>query len=54
LLEDSSLAGFEQRVEPADDHHGEDDVAIFAAHINVAKDIVGDAPNEVGDPIKLG
>ena len=38
----------------ADDNHRQNDVSVFAAHINVTEDIVSDAPNKVGDPIKLG
>jgi hypothetical protein len=31
--------------------HGQDDVAVLAAHIQVPQGIVGDAPDEVCDPI---
>ncbi len=47
------LGGLEHGVETAQHGHGQDDVAILAAHVQVAQDIVGDAPDEVGDPVEL-
>ena len=40
---------FQDGVEAADDGHGQDDVAVFAAHVDVAQHVVGDAPDEVAD-----
>ena len=34
-------------VEAADDGHGQDDVAVLAAHVDVAQDVVRDAPKTV-------
>ena len=33
--------------------HGEGDVTVLPANVQVAEDIVGDAPDKVGDPIQL-
>ena len=41
-------------VQAAQDGHRENDIAIFAADINVAQNIVSDVPDEVGDPVQLG
>ena len=51
--EDGGLGGFQHGVQAADDHHGEDDVAVLAAHIDVPEDVIGDAPDEVRDPAEL-
>ena len=53
-VEDGLLGGFEDRVETAEDGHGEDDVAVLAADVDVAEDIVRDAPDVVGDPVEVG
>ena len=53
-VEDGLLGGFEDRVEAAEDGHGEDDVAVLAADVDIAEDIVGDAPDVVGDPVEVG
>ena len=41
-------------IETAEDGHRQDDIAVFAADEDVAQGVVGDAPDEVGDPVKLG
>ena len=39
---------------PAPQHgHRQDHIAVLAAHIKVAEDIVGDAPDVVRDPVEL-
>ena len=53
-VEDGLLGGFEDRVEAAENGHGEDDVAVLAADVDVAEDIVRDAPDVVGDPVEVG
>ena len=53
-VEDGPLGGFEDGVEAAQNGHGEDDVAVLAADVDVAEDIVGDAPDVVGDPVEVG
>ena len=47
------LGRLEHRVEPAQDGHRQDHVAVFAAHVEVAKDVVGDAPDEARDAVEL-
>ena len=47
--EHAFFRAFEHGVETAYDGHGQDDVAILAAHIDVAQAVVGDAPDEVDD-----
>ena len=46
FLEHGLLGRFEQSVEAAQDHHGKDDITVFATDIHVAKAVVCDAPNE--------
>ena len=53
-VQDGLLGGFEDRVEAPQDGHGEDDVAVLAADVDVAEDIVRDAPDVVGDPVEVG
>lgn len=45
-----AFGGFEHGVEAAEDRHGQDDVAVLAANVEVAEHVVGDAPDEVRDP----
>ena len=45
----SFLVGSSTAFEASNDGHGEDDVAVLAAHVDIAQDIVGDAPYEVAD-----
>ena len=53
-VEDGLLSGFEDCVEAPQDGHGEDDVAVLAADVDIAEDIVRDAPDVVGDPVEVG
>ncbi len=48
------LGRLEQGVEAPQHRHGQDDVAVLAADIQVAQHVVGDAPDEVDDPAQLG
>ncbi len=52
LGQDLTLCRLEHRVQTPDHGHGQDDVTVLAAHVNVAQDIVGDAPDKVGDPVE--
>ena len=47
------LVGSSTRVEAAQHGHRQDHVAVLAADVEVAQHIVGDAPDEVGDPVQL-
>ena len=52
-VEHCLLVRLQNRVQPPQDHHGENDIPILAADIEIAKNIVGDSPDEVGDPVEL-
>jgi hypothetical protein len=52
-VEDRLFGRFENRVEATKDGHRQDDVAVLPANIQVAEDIVRNAPDEVGDPVQL-
>ena len=53
-VEDVLLAVLQHRVQPAQHGHRQDDVAVLAAHVQVAQDVVGDAPDVVRDPVQIG
>jgi hypothetical protein len=53
-LEHGVLALLQKDVEPADDDHREDYVAVFAADVVVAEHVVRDSPDEVDDLVVLG
>ena len=52
-VQDGLPFGLQQRVQTANHRHRENDISIFATDIHVPKDVVGNAPDEVGDPGKL-
>ena len=52
-LEHALLAVLQDRVQPAQHGHRQDDVAVLAAHVEVAQDVVGDAPDVVRDPVQV-
>ena len=52
-LQDRLLAVLEHRVESAQHRHRQDHVAVLAAHVQVAQDVVGDAPDVVRDPVEV-
>ena len=52
-FEHSLLGRLQHGVEAAENGHRQDDVAVFAAHEDVAEGVIGDAPDEVGDPVEL-
>ena len=43
------LRRLQHRIQPADDRHGQDDVAVLAPHVDVAQHVVRDAPDEAAD-----
>jgi hypothetical protein len=47
------LGGFEHGIQPAQHGHRQDHVAILAAHVQIPQHVVGNAPDEVGDPGKV-
>src|SRR6185437_162443 len=49
LREDLGLRRLEHGVEAAQDGHRQDDVAVLAAHVEVAEHVIGDAPDEADD-----
>lgn len=52
-VEDGLLRRLQHCVEPAQNRHRQDHVAVLAADVEVPKNIVSDAPGEVGDPAQL-
>jgi hypothetical protein len=44
--QDSGAGGFKHRVQPPDDCHGQDDVAVLSAIVDMMEHVVGDAPDE--------
>ena len=52
-FEHGLLGRLQHGIEPAQHGHRQDDIAVFAADIDVAEDIVGDVPDEVGDRVEL-
>jgi hypothetical protein len=53
-LQHGLLGRLEHCVEAAQDGHRQDDIAVSAADVNVAEDVVGDVPDEVGEAVELG
>ena len=53
-VEHRLLGVLEHRVQPAQDGHRQDDVAVLAADVQIAQDIVGDAPDVVRNPVQVG
>ena len=54
MSRDGLLAVFEHGVEPTQDSHGEDDIAVLPADVDIPEHVVGNAPNVVGDPSQVG
>ncbi len=52
-FEHGLFGGFELGIQPPQHGHGQDHIAVFAPHIEVAQHIVGDAPDEVRDPVQV-
>ena len=53
-IADVLLGALEHCVEAAKHDHRQDDVAVLATDVQVPEHVVGDAPDEVGDPAELG
>ena len=53
FFQDGSLGGFKQGVEAPKDNHRQDDIAVFTPDEDIAQGVVGDGPDEVGDPVEL-
>ena len=47
------LGGLQHRIQPPQHRHRQDHVAVLAAHVQIPEHIVGNAPDEVGDPVEL-
>jgi len=45
--------GFQHGIQPAQHGERQDHVAVLAAHIHVAQAVIGDVPDEVGNPLQL-
>ena len=54
LVEDLLLGGLQDGVEAPEDGHRDDDVAVLAPDVEVAEEVVGDSPDEVGYLAELG
>jgi hypothetical protein len=52
-VEHGLLGRLEDGVQPSQNGHRQDHVEVLAAHVQVAKDIVRDAPDEVGNPTSV-
>ena len=52
-VEHGLLGRLQHGIEAAQHGHRQDDVAVLAADVEVAQHVVGDAPDEVGDPVQL-
>ena len=52
-VQDRLLAVLQHRVEAAQHGHRQDHVAVLAAHVEVAQDVVGDSPDVVRDPVQV-
>ena len=52
-VEDGFFGRLKDRVEPSEHHHRQDHVTVFAADIEIAEYVVGDAPDEVCNPAQI-
>jgi hypothetical protein len=48
------LGRIQHCIQAPENDHWQDKIAISAANIEIAQDIIGDAPDEVGNPIEVG
>ena len=53
-VEHRLLGVLQHRVEPAQHGHREDDVTVLAADVQIAQDVVGNAPDVARDPVQVG
>ena len=54
LFEYLLFALFQQRIEPPQYHHRQDDITVLAPHIDIAQAVVGDRPDEVDESVVDG
>lgn len=52
-LQHRRLGRLQHRIEAAQHGEGQDDIAVLATDIHVAQPIIGNVPDEVGDPLEL-
>src|SRR5207249_2663693 len=52
-VEHCLLGRFQESIEPTQDGHGKNDIAVFTANIEIAENVISDAPNKIRDPIEL-
>lgn len=52
-LQHRLLGGLQHGIQPAQHCHRQDHIAVLTAHVEIPKHVVGDAPDEVGDPVEL-
>ena len=50
----SLIGRFQHGIQAAEDGHWQDDIAVFAPDKDVAQGVIGNAPDEVGDPGEVG
>ena len=50
-VQDGLLGRLEDGVESTQNGHRQDHVAVLATDVEIPEDIVGDAPDEVSDPV---
>ena len=53
LFQHRLLGRLQHGIKPAQHGKGQDDIAVFAPHIDIAQAIVGNVPDEIGDPFNL-
>ena len=52
-IDDRLLCWLQHRIQPTKNHHRQDHVSILAPDVQIAKHIVGDAPDKVRNPIQI-
>lgn len=52
-LEHVLLGRLKHGIEPTQHGHRQNHIAVFAAHIDIAQDVIGNIPDKAGEPVKL-
>ena len=52
-VEDVPVAFLKHGIQPPQDDHRQDDVAVLAADVDVTEDLVGDPPDVIRDPVQV-
>ena len=52
--EHGRLGGLQHGIKATENRHRQDHIAVFAANEDIAQAVVGDVPDETGDPVELG